>query len=38
MKKAKKSRKTPVLESLFDKVVPTQAFFTGGKHRGSHEK
>ena len=38
MAKAKKSRKTPVVESLFDKVVPTQAFFTGGKHRGSHEK
>ena len=38
MAKAKKSRKTLVLESLFDKVVPTQVFFTGGKHRGSHEK
>ena len=38
MAKAKKSRKTLVLESLFDEVVPTQVFVTGGKRRGSHEK
>ena len=38
MAKAKKSRKTPVLESLFDTVIPTQVFSTGRKHRGSHEK